>query len=43
MKNTETISEQNYRLRQLAKQSKDNSKQFRYLGNGQNRVVTIKD
>lgn len=40
MKNNETITEQNYRLRQEALQSKDNSKSFRYLANGVNKVIT---
>lgn len=35
----ETISELNFRLRELAKQSKDTSKVFRYLGNGINKLV----
>lgn len=43
MKQSETIQEQNYRLKQLAKQSKDNSREFRYIGRGINRIVTIKD
>ncbi len=41
--NHETIAETEYRLRQTAKNSKDNSKQFRYLSNKENRVVTIKN
>lgn len=43
MKKTETIQEQNYRLRELAKQSKDNSLEFRYIGRGINKIVTIKN
>lgn len=43
MKQSETIQEQNYRLKQLTKQSKDNSREFRYIGNGVNRIVTIKN
>jgi hypothetical protein len=43
MKQSETISEQLYRLRQEALQSKDNSKQFRYLANGVDKIVTLKN
>lgn len=43
MKQSETIQEQNYRLRELAKQSKDNSREFRYIGRGINKIVTIKN
>ena len=43
MKQSETIQEQNYRLRELAKKSKDNSREFRYIGRGINRIVTIKN
>ena len=39
MKQSETIQEQNYRLKQLAKQSKDNSREFRYIANGVNRII----
>lgn len=39
MKQSETIQEQNYRLRELAKKSKDNSREFRYIANGVNRIV----
>jgi len=39
MKNTETISEFNHRLRMEALKSKDNSKQFRFISNTQNRMV----
>lgn len=37
--NHETIAEMQYRLRQQAKNSKDNSKQFRYIGNGLSKIV----
>lgn len=37
--NHETIAETEYRLRQTAKNSKDNSKQFRYIGNGLSKIV----
>lgn len=43
MKQSETIQEQLYRLRELAKKSKDNSREFRYIANGVNRIVTIKN
>lgn len=43
MKQSETIQEQNYRLMELAKQSKDNSREFRYIGRGINKIVTIKN
>ena len=39
MKKTETIQEMEYRLKQLAKQSKDNSREFRYIANGVNRII----
>lgn len=39
----ETIQEQNYRLRQEALKSKDNSREFRYIGRGINKIVTIKN
>lgn len=39
----ETITETNWRLSNQAKQSKDNSTQFRYLSNKENRVITKKD
>ena len=39
----ETIQEMEYRLKQLAKQSKDNSREFRYIGRGINKIVTIKN
>lgn len=37
--NHETIAETEYRLRQTAKNSKDNSKHFRYLSNKENRII----
>ena len=37
--NHETIAEQNWRLKEQAKNSKDNSKQFRYIGNGLYKIV----
>lgn len=43
MKQTETLQDEIFRLKQLAKQSKDNSKQFRYIANGINKIVTIKN
>ena len=43
MKQSETIQEQLYRLRGLAKKSKDNSREFRYIGRGINKIVTIKN
>ena len=43
MKQTETLQDHDYRLKQLAKASKDNSTQFRYIANGVNKIVTIKN
>ena len=43
MKQTETLQEHEFRLKQLAKQSKDNSQQFRYIGRGTTKIVTIKN
>ena len=39
MKQSETIQEMEYRLKQLAKKSKDNSREFRYIANGVNRII----
>lgn len=39
MKQTETLQDHDYRLKQLAKQSKDNSTQFRYIGRGIEKIV----
>lgn len=38
----ETLQEHDYRLKLLAKQSKDTSKQFRYIANGVNRIILNK-
>ena len=39
MKTHETLSDYNYRLKQQALQSKDHTKQFRYIANGVNRMI----
>ena len=43
MKQTETLQDEIFRLKQLAKQSKDNSTQFRYIANGVDKIITIKN
>ncbi len=40
---TESIQDHDYRLKQLAKNSKDFSLSFRYKSNTENRVITIKN
>ena len=39
MKAKETLQDLEFRLKQLAKQSKDNSTQFRYIANGVDRMI----
>lgn len=41
MKAKEDFKDYNYRLRQEALQSKDNSKQFRYIGRGIEKIVKL--
>ena len=43
MKKHETIAEYEFRLKQLAKNSKDTSTHFRYLSKNENRIVTLKN
>lgn len=43
MKQTETLQEHEFRLKQLAKNSKDNSKQFTYIAKGLSRIIINND
>jgi len=42
MKNTETIAEYEYRLKMLAKNSKDLSTHFKFISNDRNKIVYLK-